>query len=209
MTSTIELTQFIQLQSLLLPLCLFTFLATATPGPNNILLTMSGNQFGFRKSLPFIIGVRLGIGLLFLLMGIGVGTLIISNPHLYLTLKYLGAAYLIYLAIKIGFSTKNTSQNKEENLLSFKQGVLLQFINPKSMMMVLSCITAFSLPGELYTLSVIQACVVFSLVGTFSNSCWALFGVAINRLLSTDKSKLIFNRSLALLTLVAVGLLFN
>lgn len=214
MTSTIQIDtpsliqMLVQLQGMLLPLCLFTFLATATPGPNNILLTLSGSQFGFRKSLPFIIGIRLGIGIIFLLMGIGVGSLILSYPQWYLALKYLGAAYLVYLAIKIAFSTKKSEQHKEPSLISFRQGVLLQFINPKSMMMVLSCVTAFSLPGELYTLSVIQGCIVFTFVGTFSNSCWVLFGVAINRLLSTDKSQLIFNRSLALMTLIAVALLF-
>ncbi|NQY64386.1 MAG: LysE family transporter [Alteromonadaceae bacterium] len=104
MTSTIQLdtTSFMQifeqLQGMILPLCLFSFLATATPGPNNILLTVSGNQFGFRRSLPFLIGIRLGIGVIFFMMGTGVGSLILSYPKYYLTLKYLGAAYLIYLA---------------------------------------------------------------------------------------------------------------
>ncbi|NQY65423.1 MAG: LysE family transporter [Alteromonadaceae bacterium] len=125
------------------------------------------------------------------------------------TLKYLGAAYLIYLAIKIAFGPNKTAQHKEPELLNFKQGIFLQFINPKSMMMVLSCITAFSLPGDLYTFSVIQAFIVFTFIGTFSNTGWLLFGVAINRLLSTEKSQLIFNRSLAVLTLVAVALLFS
>ena len=206
------MTSIVQLQGLLLPLCLFTFLATATPGPNNILLTLSGSQYGYQRTLPFIIGIRIGIGILFVLMGLGAGAVILANPDWYLALKLLGASYLVYLAIKIGFGATfchdKLNQHKEASLISFKQGVLLQFINPKSMMMVLSCITAFSLPGDLYTLSVIQAFVVFTLVGTLSNSCWVLFGVAINRLLATDRARLIFNRSLALLTLSAVALLF-
>jgi len=199
---------FTELTNLLLPLFLFTFLATATPGPNNVLLTLSGSQFGYKKTLPFIVGIRVGIGFLFLLMSFGVGALILANPTWYLVLKLMGASYLVYLAIKITFSSVRSNKQDTAKLLGFKHGALMQFVNPKSMMMVLSCITAFSLPGELYTPSVIQAFVIFTLVGMVSNSCWVLFGVAINKLLATEKSQLLFNRLLGLLTLCAVALLF-
>lgn len=196
------------LQQLMLPLVLFTFLATATPGPNNILLALSGSQFGFKKTLPFVLGVRLGIVFLFIVMATGLGSVIVAQPSWHFALKVLGASYLIYLAFKIAFSDQSQQQKQQANLLSFKQGTLLQFINPKALMMVLSCITTFSLPGELYLASVIQAAVVFTLVGIISNMFWLLFGVAINRLLSTKKSQVIFNRVLALLTLSAVVLVF-
>jgi threonine/homoserine/homoserine lactone efflux protein len=202
------MTIFTELSHLLLPLLLFTFLATATPGPNNVLLTLSGSQFGYKKTLPFIVGIRVGIGFLFLLMSLGIGALILANPTWYLILKIMGASYLVYLAIKIAFSNTKNNKQKTARLLGFKHGALMQFVNPKSMMMVLSCITAFSLPGELYTPSVVQAFVIFTLVGMVSNSCWVLFGVAINKLLATEKSQLLFNRMLALLTLCAVVLLF-
>lgn len=197
-----------ELQPLWLPLLLFTFLATATPGPNNMLLTLSGSQFGYRQTIPFIIGIRLGIALLFMIMGLGVGAVILANPNGYVLLKIIGASYLVYLAIKIAFSKQQFNCGKSAALLSLKQGMLLQFINPKSMMMVLSCVSAFSLPGQLYWLSVIQALIIFTLVGACNNSCWVLFGVGINRLLATPKAHQRFNRLLALLTLAAVALLF-
>jgi len=153
-------------------------------------------------------GIRVGIIFLFVLMGVGIGSIILASPKLHFALKSLGACYLIYLALKVAFTKEARNSDRAAKPISFKQGTLLQFINPKSMMMVLSCIAAFSLPGPLYLISMIQACVVFTLVGTLSNSCWALFGVSINRLLSTQKAKLIFNRTLALLTLCAVALLF-
>ncbi len=202
------MTIFAELTNLLLPLLMFTFLATATPGPNNVLLTLSGSQFGYKKTLPFIVGIRVGIGFLFLLMSVGVGALILANPTWYLILKLMGAGYLVYLAIKTAFSRSKNNKQDAAKLLGFKHGALMQFVNPKSMMMVLSCITAFSLPGELYAISVVQAFVVFTLVGMVSNSCWVLFGVAINKLLATEKSQKLFNRVLALLTLCAVALLF-
>lgn len=197
-----------ELQALVLPLLMFTMLATATPGPNNILLTLSGSQYGYLKSLPFIIGIRLGIGLLFILMGAGIGTVVVSHPNWYFSLKVLGASYLIYLALKIGLSGPSQQHQQSASLINLKQAVLMQFINPKALMMVLSCITAFSLPGDLYVWSVLQACLIFSLVGLISNSCWVLFGVAINKVLSTEKTQQRFNQLLAILTLCAVVLLF-
>ncbi|WP_281561498.1 LysE family translocator [Thalassomonas sp. RHCl1] len=198
----------IELSSILIPLFLFTLLATATPGPNNTLLTLSGSRFGYRQTLPFLFGIRAGITGLFILMGSGIGGILAQNPHWYFYLKLLGAAYLIYLAVKMAFSRSHKQQSGAANLIGFRQGALLQFINPKSMMMVLSCITAFSLPGDLYLLSVIQACLIFNLVGLMSNSAWTLFGSLISRFLATELARQRFNRFLAILTLIAVALLF-
>ena len=202
------MTTQVELSSILIPLFLFTLLATATPGPNNSLLTLSGSRFGYRQTLPFLFGIRAGITGLFVLMGSGIGSILAQHPHWYFYLKLLGAGYLVYLALKMAFSASARQGRSEENLVGFRQGALLQFINPKSMMMVLSCITAFSLPGELYLLSVIQACLVFNLVGLLSNSAWTVFGALISRFLSSEQARQRFNRILALLTLIAVALLF-
>jgi len=187
---------------------MFTGLATFTPGPNNIFLTLSGCQHGYRKSLPFILGIRIGIALLFVLMSSGIGVLILKYPSSYLMLKLLGSSYLIYLAIKIARTQFSTADQQSVQLLGWRQGLLLQFINPKSMLMVLSCISAFSLPNELYFYSVIQALLVFTVVGTFSNCCWVMFGMSIKQYLSTEKRHKSFHYILAALTLVAVALLF-
>lgn len=202
------MTALVELSNILVPLFLFTLLATATPGPNNSLLTLSGSQFGYRQTLPFILGIRTGITGLFLLMGSGIGAVIQENPSWYFILKLLGGGYLVYLALKMAFFSNKKQETGNENLIGFTQGALLQFINPKSMMMVLSCITAFSLPGELYLFSVIQACVIFNLVGMMSNSAWTLFGSALSQLLSSSQARKRFNRILATLTLFAVLLLF-
>ncbi|WDE11357.1 LysE family translocator [Thalassomonas haliotis] len=202
------MTAQLELNSILIPLFLFTLLATATPGPNNSLLTLCGSRFGYRQTLPFILGIRAGITGLFILMASGIGSILAEHPHWYFYLKLLGAGYLVYLALKMAFSGGHKQQNSAEKQIGFRQGALLQFINPKSMMMVLSCITAFSLPGDLYLLSVIQACLIFNLVGLISNSAWTMFGALIGRFLATEQARQRFNRILALLTLIAVALLF-
>ena len=197
------------LQPLVLPLVIFTALATFTPGPNNIFLTLSGYQHGYRKSLPFIVGIRLGIGLLFILMSSGVGALLNLCPALFFIFKLLGSAYLLYLAFKIARTKFSITQHNSVQLLGWRKGVLLQFVNPKSMLMVLSCITAFSLPNELYLYSIVQAFIVFTLIGTVSNICWVVFGMSIKQYLATEKRHRMFHRSLAVLTIFAIALLYR
>ncbi len=196
------------LTSLWFPLIAFTLLATATPGPNNLLLTLAGSRYGYRRTLPFIFGIRIGICFLFILMGAGIGALLLASTNGHWLLKLLGSGYLVYLAIKLGFGKGTLQERDEHPLLGFRHGLLLQFVNPKSLLMVLSCVSAFSLPGDLYLPSVIQAALIFSLVGMVSNSFWTLFGVGVKRLLATERAMLRFNRVLALLTLGAVALLF-
>lgn len=196
-----------ELQSLLIPLSLFTLLATATPGPNNILLSWCGSQFGMRQTIAFILGIRIGIGLIFLLMSSGIGVLIATNPHWHLGLKLIGAAYLVYLAIKMLQLNPDSQCQQSVEVIGMKQGMLLQFINPKAMMVVLSCVTTFSLPGEMYQASMIQAFIVFTIIGTLSNGLWVFLGASAGRFLSGSKGIIVFNRLLALLTLLSVVLL--
>ena len=187
-----------ELIALLLPLMLFSISATATPGPNNVMLTLLGSEFGLKSALGFIAGIRMGIVLLFALMSMGVAGLVELFPHSLQVLKCIGAVYLFWLAIKL----------IPVNPLGFVHGMAVQFINPKSILMVLSCISAFSLPNHLYWYSVLQACAVFSVVGLLTNIGWTLFGVAVSRLLATPVAKLRFNCFLAACTFITIGLIF-
>jgi threonine/homoserine/homoserine lactone efflux protein len=83
---------------LLAAFLLFAAVMLFTPGPNNIMLMSSGLNFGFARTLPHMLGVSLGFGLMVFLVGIGLGAIFRIYPALYLVLKYAGAAYLLYLA---------------------------------------------------------------------------------------------------------------
>jgi len=90
--------------SLLGPLALFALVSSITPGPNNVMLASSGLNFGFRRSVPHLLGVNLGFTLMIFLVGVGLGSVFQQTPVLYTVLKYAGAAYLLYLAWKIANS---------------------------------------------------------------------------------------------------------
>jgi threonine/homoserine/homoserine lactone efflux protein len=83
---------------LLGPLVLFAAAVTLTPGPNVILVTASGANFGFRRTIPQMLGITLGFGLMAMAAGAGLAGVVHAEPRLHAGLKYAGAAYLVHLA---------------------------------------------------------------------------------------------------------------
>ncbi|WP_016683557.1 LysE family translocator, partial [Yersinia pestis] len=90
--------------SLFLSMVGFLWVAAITPGPNNMLLTSTGANFGFMRSIWLMLGIMLGMQSMLLLVAFGVGSLILIYPSLHLALKILGSLYLLWLAWKIATS---------------------------------------------------------------------------------------------------------
>ena len=81
-----------------LPIVAFCASSTFTPGPNNVMITASGANFGFRRSIPHILGIAIGFGVMNLCVGLGLGGVFAAYPELHVILKYASIAYLTYLA---------------------------------------------------------------------------------------------------------------
>ena len=79
-------------------LIVFAFVSSITPGPNNMMLLASGVNFGFRRSVPHMLGIGVGFMVLLLSIGLGLGQVLERFPAIYTTLKYVGAAYMLWLA---------------------------------------------------------------------------------------------------------------
>jgi threonine/homoserine/homoserine lactone efflux protein len=193
-----------QLAVLVLPLMVFTLTAATTPGPNNILLSANGAHFGFRASMPFVLGIRLGNMLLVLFLSLGLGVLFSKHPEAQKLLKIGCIGYMIYLAIKIALTSPSGNIDKKAKPLSFWHGAGFQFINPKTWMTSLTCISAFTLSGDAYFTSVFMVIFAWSITGTFGSLLWVCCGVAVQRLLKTPRHWRIFNAVLALATLSSV-----
>ncbi|PKI14902.1 LysE family translocator [Colwellia sp. 12G3] len=193
-----------QLAALILPLMVFTLTAATTPGPNNMLLSANGAHFGFRASMPFVLGIRLGNILLVLFISLGLGVLFSKHPQAQQLLKIGCIGYMLYLAMKIAFATPLSNVDKKSQPLSFWHGAGFQFINPKAWMTGLTCISAFTLAGDAYFYSVFMVILAWSITGTFGSLLWVCCGVAVQRLLKTPRHWQIFNLVLALATLSSV-----
>ena len=193
--------------SLLPALILFSISATLTPGPNNILLAYSGANFGFRKTLPHIVGIRIGMTCMHLAMLLGLGKLFEQYPMLHQVLSAFAASYIIYLAIKIARGKPNSS-NSSASPMTFSQAALFQLVNPKSWAMLLTLVTALTLPNEQYWPSALLGVIVFNLATLPCSFFWVGVGRFLNGFLQNPQKLKRFNLVMASLLLLTLPLIF-
>ena len=188
---------------LLAAFILFAVVMLFTPGPNNIMLMTSGLNFGFSRTLPHMLGVSIGFGLMVFLVGIGLGAIFRIFPALYTVLKYAGAAYLLYLAWAIGTSGKVEAGKKKSRPLTFLEGVAFQWINAKGWIIALGAITTYAALTS-FPLNVVLLSGAFALLGTASSMTWAAFGSGLRRFLKDPRHVRAFNITMALLLVVSL-----
>src|SRR5207249_11347464 len=99
-------------QSLLIAFVMFATVMFFTPGPNNIMLLSSGLTYGFRPTIPHIMGITVGFAFMIGAVGLGLGTIFIAYPVLQTILKYAGVAYLVYLAAHIAMSEPPSAEQE-------------------------------------------------------------------------------------------------
>lgn len=180
-----------------LALVIFVLIMTITPGPNNILLTVSGTKFGFKKSLGFVIGLTLGLNSQIILFSMGLGVLFTKYPHVQNIVKIPGILYILYLAYKLSFKSGSKSGDSNmEKPLTLLDGLLFQYLNPKAYLMTLTTASLYSAP------LVIILLVVF-IIAPFSTSSWALFGSVLGKL-TLNKDTMKVNRILGVITAASV-----
>ncbi|CAN7544333.1 LysE family translocator [Pseudomonas sp. LjRoot71] len=193
---------------LLLAFIAFAFVTSVTPGPNNMMLLASGVNFGLRRSLPHMFGISLGFMLLVASVGLGLGQLFEQVPLLYNVLRYLGAAYLLYLAWKIANSGAPDSQsNAAGKPFSFLQAAAFQWVNPKAWIMAIGAITTYT-PQENFVVNVLLIAALFALVNCPSVGLWTVAGSLLRNWLSNARALRIFNISMAVLLVASLYPIF-
>ncbi|MBF1995890.1 LysE family translocator [Serratia symbiotica] len=188
----------------------FLWVIAITPGPNNMLLTTSGANFGFMRSLWLMIGILLGMQSILLLVAFGVGSLLLVYPSLHLILKILGSLYLLWLAWKVASAAYEKLETDEvpTKPIQLYQGWLLQFLNPKAWLMALGAVVSFSMAGDRYSTSIVAIAVGVLVVNIIAGMIWLGFGTVIGRLLHSKKAWIIFNVSMGVLTAASVLLIW-
>jgi threonine/homoserine/homoserine lactone efflux protein len=190
---------------LLLALVGYASAMSLTPGPNNVMLLASGANFGFRRTVPHLAGITCGVVIMLLLVGLGVGQILVANPRLYLTLKVVGLVYLLWLAWKIANSGPvGAAANAERGTpMTFLQGALFQWVNPKAWVMAITATTTFTV-SENYLQSLSMMALVFGAVNVPCVGVWAGFGVAVRGLLQEPTRLRAFNVTMALLLVASI-----
>ena len=177
----------------------FAFVMSISPGPGNFLLLASGVNFGFRRSLPLILGISIGFLTMVFFVGLGVGQLLRDNPSLSTGLKFGCAAYILWLASKIARAGRVTlSDDTAAEPISFPQAALLQLLNPKAWAVALAVTVSYTQPSN-YLSSLVLLIAVFAAVNLPALSVWAVGGVMIRRLIKDDRKVRTFNIVMAAL----------
>ena len=181
---------------LLMALVVFAFVSSITPGPNNMMLLASGVNFGFRRSVPHMLGIGIGFMVLLLATGLGLGQLLERFPVIYTTLKYVGAAYMLWLAWKLA-TTARMAEADGGLRVSFGQGVLLQFVNIKAWMNALMISAGWITVAEPIAPRLAIVLPLMMAYGLASNFTYALIGSALRSWLAVGRRLAWFNRALA------------
>lgn len=182
---------------------LFALVTTITPGPNNTMLLASGVNFGFRRTLPHILGISAGVVLLMLAVGFGLGEAFRRWPLLYTVLETASVVYLLYLAWKIGTSGQVQVRKGERRPMRFYEAIAFQWINPKAWMMVLTAATTVHLSAD-FGLNATLMAVLFYVVGLPCICLWAAFGTALRNLLANPVWLRVFNIVMAVLLVLSL-----
>ena len=191
----------------LVPLILFCCAAAFTPGPNNILGSYSGFNFGIRKSLPLILGVTFGYTSLLITLSAGLIIVFKNYPFLQSILKISGSLFLIYLAYKISF--KNILETKEiKNPVKFLNTFFFQYINPKGVIIAIICISTFVESGSNYLFHTMIVVIVSFIVSAASISSWCLLGKFLRRFATNKKFIQIFNYIMSFFLIVCVIIIY-
>ena len=187
-----------------MPFATYSFVMSITPGPNNVMLTASGATFGFRKTIPHILGVLGGFSVVLFLVCAGLDAVFTRWPEIQTVLRWVGAAYLVYLGWRILRSGE--AQNVESRKpLTALEAAGFQFLNPKAWMMTLTAAAMF-LPRELGLMAASSYMVgVMAVTNLPCITVWALFGSSMRGFLAKPRGRMTFNIVLAL-ALVVTGI---
>ena len=186
-----------------LPLILFGIATAFTPGPNNIMSSYSGFNFGFRKTIPLMLGVIFGWTAMLTVMASGL--IVIFKKYVFLQniIKILGSIFLIYLAYKIAFSSITHSENIKKPV-NFFDTFLFQFINPKGVIVAMITVSTFIDVQNNYLRDALIVLTVYFFMAVFSVSSWCLLGKYLRNFATNENFIKKFNYTMSFLLIVCV-----
>ena len=187
----------------ILSISLFWFVTAYTPGPNNVVASYSGFNFGIKKTIPHIFGVTFGFTSVVFALTIGLVNVFKLFPIIQTILKYLGSLFLVYLAYKISFS-KPSNEDKNENPISFLDTFIFQFLNPKGVLIGIIIVSTYVEYGENYLNYATQVVLFAFIVSLSSITFWTFVGKYLRKFATNEKFIKYFNYVMSVLLLLSI-----
>ena len=184
-------------------LMILMFVAAFTPGPNNLLSSYSGFNFGIKRTLPLIYGVTFGFPLLIIIINSGLIIFFKKFTEVQEIIKILGSIFILYFAYKVALN-KSSGEQKIKNPAKFFNMLFFQFINPKAVLFAIIVVSTFINVNENFirdTIIVLSVAISFSFVSIFS---WCLLGKFLRKFATNEKFIRSFNYVMSFLLIVCV-----
>ena len=183
---------------------MFAFVTSVTPGPNNMMLLASGVNFGVKRTVPHWLGVSLGHFVMLLLVGAGLESLFKAYPFVYQVMKFVGFAYLVYLAWGVARSgAQERNGEKASKPISFLEAAAFQWMNPKAWIMSIAYFSNY-MPTDASLTFVVLTCMMFSAINFPCVGLWVWLGAKLEHYLQRDTIRRMFNWTMALLLVISV-----
>lgn len=194
---------------LILPFLAFALGTVITPGPNNITSASAGIQWGYKKTMPYLIGISCGFLFIMLISGLFTSYISSVSQVVFNVLKWLGASYLIYLAVVPLLKRPSGTASKKALNYSFLSGFGLQLINPKTLIYGMTIYSSFAVLVSGSVVSVIISAISLSLVAFTCTSLWAILGTTLSKYFERVIFYYCFNGILGILLIyVAITIIY-
>ncbi len=180
---------------LLTALAAYAFVTSVTPGPNNLMLMASGANFGFRRTVPHMLGVGIGFVVMVVLVGLGLAGVFEEYPASHTVLKVVSVAYLLWLAWKIAHAAPPEPGAEAGTPMTFLQAAAFQWVNPKAWAMALTAVTIYAPDRSLAAILIVGA--VFGAINLPSVGSWTVLGQQMSRFLTNPARLRAFNWGMA------------
>ncbi len=181
----------------LFPLLSYVLISTFTPGPSNISSASIAALHGYKNTLNYQGGLAAGVFFVMLLSGWISATLLAIFPAFELVLRYVGAGYILYLALGI-LRASYTFTDQNVKPLRFVHGLMLQILNPKLIVYAFTLFSAFLAPMTNNVAVLVLVAVLLAAISFGATSVWAIFGTAIKTYLHNPRLKAVVNLLLSL-----------
>ena len=191
-----------------LPLLLLCVIQSGTPGPNNIMLTASGKNFGYLKTIPHMAGVVIGFLSLLIVLSLGLISIFITYPFIQTILQIAGSIYLLYLSYRI-YNSYNSENNSRSKPITFLESSLFKYVNEKGVMMAINKNSIYN-DFKIFTFintfieGMIFILIAFTISNVFAVLTWTSVGVFLNNFIKSERSIKIFNGFMAILLVLTV-----
>lgn len=191
--------------ALLIAVTPFGVSSAFTPGPNNAMIAASGATFGFRRSIPHMLGVAFGFPAMYVLIASGLGTALALAPTAQEIVRWVGVVYILWLSWRMAHAGRAAAAEGRSRPLSFLEAAMFQWVNGKAWMIALTAAGAFTRPDLSVWATISVNATVFFLVSLTSIAAWGGFGAAIGAYLKSDAAVRAFNIAMAALLALSVA----